>query len=621
MELKDHIDDFETFLTATYEARELSERDRDYVDHKQWTDDEADKLKARNQAPVVINKVKTKVNLLTGIQRQRRTDPKALPRTPKHEKDADSITEAIRFVADNTNFENTSSDGFVDMSVWGYGAAITEVNDDFEIEINHIESDRFYYDPFSRRLDFKDARYMGIVIWMDEEEGIETFPDKKEKIQDLIHSHSDSMDGTTFEDKPLWVDRKQKRFRVCQHYFIQGGVWHVAYFTEHLYLVEPKPSPFLDDNGEPENPIEAQSPYIDRDNNRYGEVRGYIWAQDEINHRRSKALYQLSVRQTMAEEGVVDPDEVRRQLARPDGHVTIKRRDGQFEILDNSDLTSGQLALYEDAKGNIDAIGANAALSGTQEQSLSGRALQTLQQGGIAELGSLFDGHSYWERRIYRQVWNRIKQFWNEERWIRVTDNEENLKWVGLNQQVTAGEVLQERAQQGDERAQAMLQQMIDDPRLNQVVEVRNNTSEIDVDIILTQAPDYATIRQEQFDTMANLAKAYGPEAVPFEVMLRLSDMTNKEQVMELLKPPEEEQDPAQQKAQQELAAELAQLEFRQKTAEVEKAEQEIQKSVMQMRKEAADAEAQEIENTFVQTQLEFGDVSRFKKIGVTTGG
>ena len=51
----------EKFLSDTDEARELSEKCRDYYDGRQWTDAEAQKLRARKQAPIVSNKVKPKV--------------------------------------------------------------------------------------------------------------------------------------------------------------------------------------------------------------------------------------------------------------------------------------------------------------------------------------------------------------------------------------------------------------------------------------------------------------------------------------------------------------------------------------------------------------------------------
>lgn len=595
-EISDLNAEFENFLSVTDEARTLAARDRDYVDHKQWTSEQIRTLEARGQSPIVINRLKVKVNFLVGAERSGRADPKALPRTPDHEDAADAATDALRFVADNTDFDQVASNSFEEKVVWGTEAAIVEVKErggEFEIQVHDITGDRFYYDPHSRRKDFKDAKFMGISVWMDQDDAITMFPGKEEDIKAIMQT--DIVDGSTFDDQPRWMDKKRKRLRVCQHYYKEKGVWHLTYFTENTFLQAPEPSPYLDEFGEPENPIEAQSAYIDRENNRYGEARAYIWVQDEINHRRSKALYQISVRQTVGDKGAVDDINVaKKQLAEANGHVEITPGK-RFELLDNNDVTSAQFQLYQDAKNELDSIGANSALSGEPDTQLSGRAITALQQGGLTELAGLFDGHRNWKRRCYRQIWNRVKQFWDKERWIRVTDDETNLRWVGLNQPVTLGQKLQEAAQEGNQQAQEMLQGLIDDPRLNEVVEVRNNAAEMDIDIQISESQDIATIRQEQFDTMAQLAQSYGPEKVPFEVMLKLSDMSNKDQVMDLLE--EDDIDPAQQQAQVELQAKAAEIEMAGAAADAES-------SAAKARKDNADAEAQEIENEVVKQQI-----------------
>lgn len=603
--------DFETFLTQTQDARDLAARDRDYVDHIQWTDTEIAELQKRKQAPVVINRLKVKVNFLVGAERNSRTDPRALPRTPDHEDAADAATDALRFVAQNTDFDPTASECFEDKVVWGVEAAICEMQDvggeEPEIQINRIDPDRFYWDPHSRKKDFSDAKWMGIAIWMDKEDIKTVFPDVDEaELDNAISTANDAVDGSTMDDQPKWIDSSRKRLKVCQHYYLDGGVWHEVYFTAHLFLIEPKPSQYLDEFGHPDNPIEAQSAYIDRENNRYGEARAYVWVQDEINHRRSKALHQLSVRQTIGDKNAVeDINQAKAELAKANGHIELNVPGARFEILENPDLTQGQLALYQDAKGEIDSIGANSALSGEPDSgSLSGRAIQALQQGGLTELASLFDGHRTWKRRLYRQVWNRISQFWDGEKWIRVTDDESNLKWVGLNQPMTLADLLQEQAEQGSQEATAMLEELLaaGDPRLNEIVETRNQTAELDVDIILTETQDIVTIRQEQFEILGQLAQSYGPDVVPFGVMLKLSDMTNKEQVEDLLEggdlSPEERQ------AQQEAAAEEQQLQQAERTIEIEAKGAKAAKDAADAKKAEAEAEAQQIENTVVKGQL-----------------
>jgi len=596
---------FEYFLSATEEARNDAARDRDYVDHKQWTAAEEATLAARGQDPVVVNELKQKVNFLTGFERTQRTDPKALPRTPDSEDAADAATEALRFVTDNVDFDQTASGAFEDKIVWGTEAALIDVeprpNGDMEVVITQIHSDRHYFDPHSRRKDFSDAMYQGISVWMDVQEVKEQYVTKRgenaevtaDEIDEQVHAGiAENVDGNTFDDAPTWVTGDRKRMRVCQHYFKDEEGWMMMHFTGDLELVKARPSPALDEFDEPACPIEAQSAYITRDGDRYGEVRAYIWIQDEINHRRSKALYQLSVRQTIGDPNAVkDINEAKRQLARADGHVELNVANARFEILENSDLTQGQLAMYQDARNAINAVGPRPELGGDASSAgLSGRAIQALQQGGITELNAVLDGHAAWKRRIYRQVWNRIRHHWTAPKWIRVTDHEDNLKWVGLNQPMTRMQQLSELAEQGDQEAAVLLQEMvaINHPGLNQVVEEQNTVAEMDVDIIIRETPDTAVLRQEQFDQLTQLAQAYGPEEVPFEVMLALSDLPNKDEVRALLEG--EEIPPEVQAEQQARIDALADLEIEEKGASARLDEAKA-------RKESAEAEAQEIEN------------------------
>ena len=317
----------ERFLTDTIDARSLSERDRDYKDHKQWTGAEIARLTSRNQNPIVVNRIKPKVDGLVGLVSLRSTDPKAYPRTQKHEQASKAATDALRFVADNNDFnESTRLAVAEEMFVEGYGGAITEVKQngagEIEIEINHIPWDRIYYDPNSRKKDFSDSRYMGMIQWMDADEIKEIFPDAK--IEELMAT-DDSEDGETFEDRPRWVDHKRERYRLAFHFWIKDGVWWTCTFNGDTFLNDPQPSPFLDEFGQPTNPIELVGAYIDRNNNRYGEVRGFIDVQDEINHRRSKALHLLSMRQTFGRQGTVkDVEKRKRELAKPDGHVEFQ---------------------------------------------------------------------------------------------------------------------------------------------------------------------------------------------------------------------------------------------------------------------------------------------------------
>jgi hypothetical protein len=50
--------------------------------------------------------------------------------------------------------------------------------------------DRLFYDPHSRRIDFSDCRYLGIVIWMDRDELYDLYPQAEDVIEEAFSEHS-----------------------------------------------------------------------------------------------------------------------------------------------------------------------------------------------------------------------------------------------------------------------------------------------------------------------------------------------------------------------------------------------------------------------------------------------
>lgn len=597
---------FRAFLDATVEARRLAERDRDYADLKQWTKKEEQTLMERGQAPVVYDYIAEQVDYFLGMERDTRMAPRAFPRTQQHEGAADAASSALNYVYDSADADQTFSQSFEDLLVQGTEAAIVEpvkTRDDYDIAIRHIPWDRFYYDPHSRRRDFGDADYMGIVVWMDKSEAKRMFGDKAEDIEAHMNGEHFSEDGT-FDDRPIWTDTKRKRLKVCQHYYLDDGVWHFCFFSGDLLLTAPKPVPLVDEHGDPVCPIVASSAYVDRENNRFGYVRRLIDPQNEVNHRRSKSLFLLSSQQVIAEEGAVaDVYDAKQELKKPDGWITVTPgtlADGRMQINPTADYQTGQMALYQDAVAKLDKSGANAAMQGDVE-GLSGRAIQRLQHGGSIQVGPLFDVHRSFKRRVYRQVWSRIKQFWDAPKWIRVTDNENNLKWVGLNQPVTVGDELQKRAQQGDQMAAQMLEQLMatQDPRLDQVVKTENNVAEIDVDIILDEAPDTVTTQEEQFKLIADLVKVYGPQAVPFRAMIELSSIRNKQRVLDLIEGDEQQKAMLQQmqEQQEQIDQLIQQLQMQGLQLDNAKKQAEIESEQADTAKTMAEVSQTEIEN------------------------
>src|SRR5206468_2290507 len=121
------------------------------------------------QPPLSINYVRRKVDLLSGLERKARTDPKAYPRTPDEENRADAATQALRFIGDSVNMPVLRSAVYDNMLIEGFGGIEIGLEDDgkggADITMTQVPWDRLFYDPHSRILDFSDARYLGMVLW------------------------------------------------------------------------------------------------------------------------------------------------------------------------------------------------------------------------------------------------------------------------------------------------------------------------------------------------------------------------------------------------------------------------------------------------------------------------
>jgi hypothetical protein len=278
----------------------------------------------------------------------------------------------------------------------------------------------------------------------------------------------------------------------------------------------------------------------------------------------------------------MSPDAVRKELARPDGVFVGEQ--GDVEVLGTADMLMGNLNLMQDAREHIHRVGANSAMAGKDTGGQSGKAIALQQMGGMTESADYLDAVRRLSLEVYRSVWARIRQFWNAERWIRVTDDERNVRFVGLNQPVTAIQavakqmgITKENMAEADPQMVAQLQAMASDPRAQMVVAVENNVTEMDVDIIVDEGVDTPTIQAEQFQVVAQMLPGAPPNIAPilWEALFANSAFREKDKVLEALRAPPDPMAQQMQQMQMQMAAAAAQ-------AEIEKTQSETAENIAQ---------------------------------------
>jgi hypothetical protein len=488
---------FEDWETNTQAAREDSERDHDYYHGRQWDQEEIDELEDRGQPVIVKNHIFKKINFLLGNEIRNRADPRALPRTPAHDEDVIAITDALRFVLDEEDFDQTSSRVWGNMLIEGYGGAVVEheikrslkpiaaettieptpggvavesidvqaEEQEIQIKIRRVPWDRIWVDTHSREPDFSDARHLGIHTWWYLEDALAHYADNQhsvENFREILEGAAGDAGARndTYDDRPIWSD-SIGRIRVSECYFLESDeltgqmVWKSCHYTKSGFVVPPMKTGLKDEDGVDVCPFTAVASFTTRNGERYGLGRHMIGPQDEINKRSSKMLHLLSVDRTVYEDGaLLDPDQTRQERAKPDGQVKVRKGalvKGQVTFEKGLDVAQGHALMLQDAKQDIASIGPEIPQIGSVAGGASGISIQQRMQIGSLELMPLVDNLRRWKIGIYKRVWFAIRQFWTTEKWIRVTDDAEKkgFRFVGLNRRMTRGQRIKELVDQG----------------------------------------------------------------------------------------------------------------------------------------------------------------------------
>jgi hypothetical protein len=531
------------------EGREMVES-RHYYHGDQWTEVEIAALRRRKQPVVTSNRIVRKIDAVVGLVERLRQDPKAYARTPKHDEGAELATATLRFVLDNNDWKSKSSriaraGGIDGISGLEYDLVPGDEGDP-SLEMHIAYGDGFFYDPRSVDEGFTDARYLGIAKWVDLEQAKEMFPGKAAEIDSLMESGADQTAVVETDRSRNWINTNEKKVRLADHWYIKGGKWRWCMYIGTVMLMQGV-SPFIDEKGKTFARYRMFSASVDHDGDRYGFVRNLKSPQDEVNHRRSKALHLLNTRRVVSEKGAVDDIEVaRREWAKPDGWVEtnpgLKMEPDQTAISD----FKGQLEMLQEAKNEIENFGPNPALIGQGLEDSSGRAIQLLQQAGIAELGPYLSAYKNWKLRVYRDIWNIIQRYWTAERWIRVTDDQNIAQFFQINKQGL------------DEYGRPA---------------IVNAIGSLDVDIIIDEGPDAVNMQGDSMMVLQSLGPQFMAQFP--DIALELSPLPNsvKKPMLDKIKQKQEAPPPPDPKvmalqAKAQLDAQTAQREDQRATAQ-----------------------------------------------------
>src|SRR5262245_20139972 len=117
------------YLTTKREEINEQQEARRYRHGSQWTSAQIKKLNDRGQPVVTYNRIARKIDGIVGLVEKLRQDPKAFPRTPKHEQGAELATAALRYALESQDWKSKSPIVAEKGAVDGFGGIEMELTE------------------------------------------------------------------------------------------------------------------------------------------------------------------------------------------------------------------------------------------------------------------------------------------------------------------------------------------------------------------------------------------------------------------------------------------------------------------------------------------------------------
>lgn len=181
--------------------------DCDYYDSMQWTEEEAQVLMERGQAPTVFNEIKPTIDWMIGTERRARIDYKVLPRRGDKEsrQDAENKTQLLKYLSDVNKTPFKRSKAFEDAVKAGVGWIETGIKGDPTEELLYTRNEDWRNclgDSTSVEPDASDMRFFFRKRWLDTDIAIAYFPDRKDIIEQAATQGESLIDIQ--DDEELW---------------------------------------------------------------------------------------------------------------------------------------------------------------------------------------------------------------------------------------------------------------------------------------------------------------------------------------------------------------------------------------------------------------------------------
>ena len=572
-------------LSATSIWRKNAKQDYEFMQGKQWEDEDLNKMREAGRPAITINRIRPVINLLCGYASQNETEPDFLPRSEEDDRVSRVAKGITKYCLDRANYQHNKGKCFRDKIICGLANYWVHYEFDYAkldgmIKIDRVSPFDVFVDPESSQEDLSDAQYVGRYSWESPRKLKQVYPDKATEIDTLSHKFDDTeLETGSFETvngEGLWYNKEYKKVRVVQY-------WYKEYKTRQLFMT--KNGIVTEDNplyvvlmtmgkqpaSIPDVQIrfatfadnvlleEGESPYkhnkfplvrdycyytgelVDDEREPAGVVRDIKDAQRETNKNRSQRMHVVN-QQTLGVRYWQGPvteqfkSTLKKYGTTPGANIYMPPG---VSFVDGTPSMDSALNMNLEQQSSNDFY----AISGITPESLSGsvgnmsgKAIDLRQSVTTVQTAGIFAQTKEAELQIVKLLWGEknapglIPQFYNQEKVMRILGDDGQKEFIqiqpGMNQPMQEQMMI-------DQVGQPIL-----DDEGNPVKKVLYDLSAFDFDIVISTSQASATARRANLYQLLE-AKKSGVD-IPIDVILDFMDFPEKEVVKKRLQEAEE---------------------------------------------------------------------------------
>jgi hypothetical protein len=464
-EIKDFLKEAENGIQfAHQEIRE----DFDFYLGNQWDASDKSKLDKKGVPALSLNYIKKNVDVLSGFQRQNRTDIKVLPVEGSDELISEMLTNVMKWITGNQIAEHVVSDAFKDSLIGGLGWISPVMNYDNDmlngdIEFRKISPYKMFIDPYTTERDLSDCGYIIVKDHKSRAKLMSMFPKFSKDIKSMSAVDPAFKDNANGVDQtPTITPRKTEKLEIIEY-------WRKVYNTVYLIVSDDGQ---MEETLDPEkakiakqdpalNVIERKIPEIrlsqiinrslvvydgdppiktkgfpfhpifcfftntvDKWEDRImGVVRPLKDPQREKNKRRSQIMQAINTSihsGWIMDKNAVDDIKVLRNSSGA-GKIIQKNPGKELQPVNPPNIPSSIIQLEMMFKDDLTTIGSNPDMLGLmQEKDTPGITIQLRQKQGMTSMQEPFDNLSFAVRMLGRQVLEIILKEWDTAKIKRI---------------------------------------------------------------------------------------------------------------------------------------------------------------------------------------------------------